>query len=88
MDLADDVINPVQRNKELLLIEFAAELERKREIARRSVSRSLRTSNMGALKAFRPSMKISEFLVGKRKRTQKKGKGKRRRRSRTGKRRR
>ena len=88
MDLADDVINPVQRNKELLLIEFAAELERKREIARRSVSRSLRTSNKGALKAFRPSMKISEFLVGKRKRTQKKGKGKRRRRSRTGKRRR
>ena len=88
MDLADDVINPVQRNKELLLIEFAAELERKREIARRSVSRSLRTSNKGALKAFRPSMKISEFLVGKRKRTQKKGNGKRRRRSRTGKRRR
>ena len=88
MDLADDVINPLQRNKDLLLIEFAAEVERKREIARRRVSRSLRTSNMGALKASRPSMKISEFLVGKRKRTQKKGKGKRRRRSRTGKRRR
>ena len=37
-------------------------------------------------RAIRPSMKISEFLVGKKKRTQKKGKGKkRRRRSKTGK---
>jgi len=87
MDLANDVINPVQRNKELLLDEFAAELKRKREIARQRVSRSLRTSNMSALKATIPSMKISEFLVGKKKRTQKKGKGKRRR-SKTGKRRR
>ena len=88
MDLADDVINPAQRNKELLLAEFAAELERKRTVARSRASKSLRTSNIDALKAIRPSMKISEYLVGKKKRTQKKGKGKRRRRSKTGKRRR
>ena len=79
MELAEDIINPVQINKELLLSEFAAELKRKRDITRASASRSLRASNIGALKAFRLSMKISEFLVGKRKRTQKKGKGKRRR---------
>ena len=86
MDLAEDVIKQVQRNKELLLGEFVAELEKKRERARQSVTRSLRTSNMSALRAIRPSMRISEFLVGKKKRTQKKGKGKkRRRRSKTGK---
>ena len=91
MDLADDVINPVQRNKELLLGEFVAELERKKVIARTSASKVLRSYDIDHLKSSNPfksnrvSRLTSEFLVGKKKRTQKKRKGKRRRRSKTGK---
>ena len=91
---AEEIVRPIQVHKELLLNKFAEELERKKVIARDRSSKVLRSYDIAPskssnpFKSHRPSMKISEFLVGKNKRTQKKGKGKRRRRSRTGKRRR
>ena len=85
-DFADDIINPVQRNKELLLSEFASEVERKRIIARKEVSKSLKTSDIIALRANRPNSTISKFLVGKKRKTHKRGKGKKRKRSKTNKR--
>lgn len=74
MELAEDIINPVQRNKELLLSEFAAELKRKIYITRANASRNLRASNISALKAFILSVKNSEFIVGKKKKHRKKEK--------------
>lgn len=86
IEFAEDIIRVVQQNKEFLLSEFIKEKDRKKEEARDRVARSLRKLNISALKATRPSIKISEFIVGKKKRTQKRGKGKkRRRRSKTGK---
>merc|ERR1712196_729696 len=79
MDFADDVINPTQRNKEFLLSEFAAELERKKVIARDRTSKVLRSYDIAPLKSSNPfkshrvSRVTSEFIVGKKKRTQKKG---------------
>ena len=87
-DLVEDIIEPVKQNQEILLSEFASEVERKRIIARKYASRSLATSNITALTATRPNNTISQFLVGKKRKTQKKSKGKKGRRSKTNKRKR
>ena len=81
IDFASDVINPVQKNKDYLLSEFANEVERKKLIAIKEVSKSLKTSDISALRENRPNYTISKFLVGKSKKTQKKTKGKKRRRT-------